>query len=70
MQKADARGKELARVHKGRVVNWYRDRGFGFIKPDAGGPDLFCNVTELADGEATIERGDRCAYRIDTNERK
>jgi CspA family cold shock protein len=39
-------------VLTGKVVNWKSDRGFGFIVPDDGGPDVFLHVAEL-DGVPT-----------------
>jgi CspA family cold shock protein len=31
----------------GTLKWWSSDRGFGFIKPDAGGPDMFLHVSAL-----------------------
>lgn len=31
----------------GKILRFYADRGFGFIKPDGGGPDLFLHISEL-----------------------
>ena len=28
----------------GKMLRWQGERGFGFIQPDDGGPDLFCHV--------------------------
>lgn len=33
----------------GRVVKYTRERGFGFIKPDDGGPDVFLHIAEMTD---------------------
>lgn len=35
----------------GVLVQWNVDRGFGFIRPDAGGRDVFCHANLLMDGE-------------------
>jgi hypothetical protein len=31
----------------GKLKMWNADRGFGFIKDDAGGPDMFLHINEL-----------------------
>ena len=31
----------------GKLKWWSADRGFGFILPDAGGPDMFLHFTDL-----------------------
>jgi cold shock CspA family protein len=31
----------------GRIAKFFEDRGYGFIKPDGGGPDVFFNMKEV-----------------------
>ena len=38
----------------GVACRW-NERGFGFIKPDDGGDDLFCHVSQITDGNALSE---------------
>eukprot|EP00747_Dinoflagellata_sp_TGD_P023207 gnl/TRDRNA2_/TRDRNA2_129633_c0_seq2.p1 gnl/TRDRNA2_/TRDRNA2_129633_c0~~gnl/TRDRNA2_/TRDRNA2_129633_c0_seq2.p1 ORF type:complete len:226 (+),score=48.39 gnl/TRDRNA2_/TRDRNA2_129633_c0_seq2:89-766(+) len=47
---------------RGTVVCWDKERGFGFIQPVAGGPDLFCHVASLLDGDGSVKQGDLVTY--------
>ena len=40
---------------KGIIKKWSADRGFGFIAPDTGGPDVFFHVTALREGDEIAE---------------
>jgi CspA family cold shock protein len=49
----------------GRVKFFNTDRGFGFILPDDGGPDVFVHVDEVvAAGLKTLVAGQLVAYEI------
>ena len=50
----------------GTVDHW-NGNSFGFIKPDAGGGDLFFHVSELPEGQHDVHPGDRVEYDIDRN---
>jgi CspA family cold shock protein len=51
----------------GTIKKWLDDRGFGFIKPDAGGPDIFVHMKAIGNlpvGEFPFEN-DRIEYDIE-----
>eukprot|EP00747_Dinoflagellata_sp_TGD_P069398 gnl/TRDRNA2_/TRDRNA2_156115_c0_seq2.p1 gnl/TRDRNA2_/TRDRNA2_156115_c0~~gnl/TRDRNA2_/TRDRNA2_156115_c0_seq2.p1 ORF type:complete len:518 (+),score=41.87 gnl/TRDRNA2_/TRDRNA2_156115_c0_seq2:124-1554(+) len=58
------------RQHIGTVQRWNDDRGFGFIKPDDGGEELFYHTRDLVDGEGSVRRGDRVVFLVRHDERK
>ena len=63
-----ARGDAPARGGEGVVARYDADRGFGFISPDDGGPDLFVHVSVLRDVEV-LEPGDRVRFRVRQSDR-
>lgn len=56
---------------KGEVIHWVSDRGFGFIKPDNGGPDVFIHVSTVSRDLHTdfLRRGALVEVEIGVNER-
>ena len=50
------------------TVLWFKEKkGFGFIKPDVAGPDLFVHVSDVdALGLRTLEEGQRLSFRRDS----
>ncbi len=47
------------------TVSWYDEgKGFGFITPDRGGPDVFLQVRALAEGLTWLTEGDRVTYEV------
>ncbi|MFB6362495.1 cold-shock protein [Paenibacillus elgii] len=49
----------------GTVMRWYSDRGFGFIKPDSGGFDIFVHASELQrSGIDRLTYGERVSFDI------
>lgn len=51
--------------HEG-VVKWFNEsKGYGFIGPDEGGPDIFVHYSAIvADGFKTLREGQRVRYEI------
>jgi len=56
----DAGGEQL-----GSVVTYLEDKGFGFLRPDGGGRDVFFHISRLAEGAATdLKPGARVLYEL------
>lgn len=52
------------------TVTWYdEDKGFGFISPEDGGPDVFVHVRDLADRLEELDEGDRVTYDVVMSEK-
>ncbi len=49
-------------MNKGRLTTWKDDRGFGFIKPDDGGKDVFLHISALKGSARPPKVGDRILY--------
>jgi CspA family cold shock protein len=49
----------------GSVVTYFEAKGFGFLRPDDGGRDIFFHVSRLAEGLATdLRPGTRVLYEL------
>ncbi len=48
------------------TVKWFsQDKGYGFIKPDDGGEDIFVHHTGIAgEGFKTLDEGDKVSYEV------
>lgn len=47
----------------GAIMTYFAEKGFGFLRPDSGGKDIFFHVSRLQDGDATeLVPGKRIAY--------
>eukprot|EP00933_Yihiella_yeosuensis_P069290 TRINITY_DN7566_c1_g2_i1.p1 TRINITY_DN7566_c1_g2~~TRINITY_DN7566_c1_g2_i1.p1 ORF type:complete len:188 (-),score=42.42 TRINITY_DN7566_c1_g2_i1:451-1014(-) len=53
----------------GVLVRWKDDKGFGFIRPDDDGPDIFCHKRAFLDGEGSVLENDECRFRIEWDDR-
>jgi CspA family cold shock protein len=48
------------------TVKWFnQDKGYGFIKPDDGGDDVFVHYSGIAGGGfRNLEEGDKVTYEV------
>jgi len=61
----DASGEAPAGEQSGAVVTYFEAKGFGFLRPDDGGRDIFFHVSRLVEGLATdLRPGTRVLYEL------
>ena len=65
---ARPRSDAPVRGGEGVVARYDAERGFGFITPDAGGPDLFVHVSVLGGGDA-LHEGERVRFSVRQSDR-
>ena len=48
------------------TVKWFNDaKGFGFIEPDAGGPDVFAHFSAIEmEGFRTLKQGGKVSFEM------
>ncbi|RWF24024.1 MAG: cold-shock protein [Mesorhizobium sp.] len=53
------------------TVKWFNStKGYGFIQPDAGGPDVFVHISAVErSGLSTLADGQKVNYEIDQDRR-
>jgi cold shock CspA family protein len=57
------------RMVKGVLKTWKEDRGFGFIKPDDGGKDIFIHISSLSSESRRPTTGDIIHYQVGKDNR-
>jgi CspA family cold shock protein len=57
-----------ARGGEGVVARYDADRGFGFITPDTGGPDLFVHMSVVS-GAEPLQKGERVRFKVRQSDR-
>ena len=53
------------------IVKWFNPtKGFGFIQPDAGGPDVFVHVSAVERSSlGSIHEGQKLSYELERDQR-
>lgn len=59
----------MAGQQQGTIVNWNDDRGFGFIRPDAGGKELFFHISDVNNGQARPRENLKVTYSASRDEK-
>lgn len=57
-------------VQRGRLIKWNDPKGYGFIHPDDGSPDIFVHVSGFLDEARRPKEGDAVRYEIDASGRR
>ena len=53
----------------GTLKMWNAERGYGFIKDDSGGPDIFLHISALQSARIdpdNIRKGDRLTFGVES----
>ncbi|MBN3958570.1 cold shock domain-containing protein [Nostoc sp. NMS8] len=51
-------------LHKGQLIRWNDNRGFGFIQPDDGSQEVFLHITALKDVNHRPQVDDFICYQL------
>ena len=55
----------------GQVLMFKTDKGYGFIKPDDGGPNVYVHISSLqASGLDRLEEGQKVSYDLHEQDEK
>ncbi len=64
-ESGDSRAEVPSGEQGGAVVTYFEAKGFGFLRPDDGGRDIFFHVSRLVEGLATdLRPGTRVLYEL------
>jgi len=51
-------------LYEGVIKSWIREKGFGFIKPNNGGKDIFIHLRDLKHSNYLPQQGDSICYQV------
>jgi cold shock protein len=64
-ESGESAGEAPTGEQPGAVVTYFEAKGFGFLRPDDGGRDIFFHVSRLVEGLATdLRPGTRVLYEL------
>jgi CspA family cold shock protein len=54
------------------TVKWFNPtKGFGFIQPDSGGPDVFVHISAVEQsGMSGLDEGQKISFEVETDQRR
>jgi CspA family cold shock protein len=58
-------GGEITAEQLGSIVTYFEEKGFGFLRPEAGGRDVFFHISRLTEGQASdLTPGAKVIYEL------
>ncbi len=58
-------GSEASAENSGSIVTYFEDKGFGFLRPEGGGRDVFFHISRLSEGQASdLTPGTKVIYEL------
>ena len=61
----ESQEEAVMEVQTGSVMTYFEEKGFGFLRPDGGGKDIFFHISRLHQGDATqLVPGTKVSYEL------